>query len=362
MKEDERLQEIYDRVTRILSANRPETAGMNDPADKIKAILSKLDALEGELAGEKKAADKRRERIDGIIELLLRFTIMDFTGRAELSEERDEIDAIAAGLNALADEFQYLLDVQAQNDDKLEKKANELEAANRELEAFSYSISHDLRAPLRAILGYSQIMEEDYGPELNEEGRRQLTAIMVNAQKMGKLIGDLLEFSKSGRKELAKVKLDPGKIAQSAFAQLNETRQYEGEIIIHDMPQLEADRSLLTQVYVNLIGNAIKYSSKKEHPRIEIGVAVFEGERAFYVKDNGAGFNMKYYNGLFEVFHRLHREKDFDGTGVGLAIVKRIIQRHGGTIWARGRVNEGATFYFTIPTTAPEASIPDEKR
>lgn len=362
MKEDERLQEINDRVTRILQASRPEKVGTNEPAGKMEAIISNLAALEEELSRKKEAAEKKRERIDRIIETLLRYTIMDFAGRAKMSEERDEIDAIAAGLNALADEFQYLLEVQAHNDEKLEKKAEELEAANRELEAFSYSISHDLRAPLRAILGYSQIMEEDYGPELNKEGKRQLTAIMVNAQKMSKLISDLLEFSKSGRKELAKIKLDPGKIAQSAFAQLNEIKQYKGEIIFHAMPQLEADRSLLTQVYLNLISNAIKYSSKKEHPRIEIGEGIIEGERAFYVKDNGAGFNMKYYNGLFEVFHRLHREKDFDGTGVGLAIVKRIIQRHGGAIWAQGRVNEGATFYFTIPLTTPEPLTADQKR
>lgn len=359
MNQDERLKQIHDQIKEMLPENlRPQEPETNT----IEGIVRSLTTLETEHKKVLREQSRDSSRIDKIIDILPKFAVLDFSEKIPFSEERDEIDAIAAGLNTLADEFNYLLQVQAEHEAQLKNKAQQLEDANRELEAFSYSISHDLRAPLRAILGYSQIMEEDYGHELNPEGRRQLTAIMANAQKMSKLINDLLEFSRSGRKELSKIRLDPGKVAQSAFAQLTETKQFKGEIIFHEMPQIKADRSLLTQVYVNLIGNAIKYSSKKGHPRIEVGVESVEGERIFYVKDNGAGFNMKYYDGLFEVFRRLHREKDFDGTGVGLAIVKRIIQRHGGTIWARGRVNEGATFYFTIPTTTQGPSTPDQKR
>lgn len=342
---DNRLRHLNDSIVRLLPLDLQKKAGGDADLD---AIISNMNLLEEELNDQKKMAADKASRINALIEVLLEYTTMNFSQRATISEERDEIDAVAAGLNALADEFQNLLQVQAQNDDQLKAKAEELEASNNDLEAFSYSISHDLRAPLRAILGYSQIMVEDYATSLDEEAARLLAAITANASKMSKLINDLLEFSRLGRRELLKMRLDPTRIAHIAFAQVTETREFKGEITIHDMPPVHADRSLFMQVYLNLLSNAVKYTSKKPSPRIEIGTTTTARGDAFYVKDNGAGFNMRYYDRLFEVFRRLHGEKDFEGTGVGLAIVKRIVQRHGGAIWAESKVNEGAVFYFTM--------------
>ena len=229
------------------------------------------------------------------------------------------------------------------------ERTNELEAANKELEAFSYSVSHDLRAPLRAVDGFSQAVLEDYGAQLPEEGRRNLQTIRDGAQRMGVLIDDLLTFSRLSRSPLNKQEVNTRKLVGNILESLNS--QQEGrqiDIRIGDLPNCLGDPALLNQVWINLLSNALKYTRKCEAAVIEIGCKLENDETIYFVRDNGAGFDMRYVNKLFGVFQRLHRADQFEGTGVGLAIVQRIVHRHGGRIWAEAALNQGATFYFTL--------------
>jgi PAS domain S-box-containing protein len=225
----------------------------------------------------------------------------------------------------------------------------QLEAANKELEAFSYTISHDLRTPLRALDGFANFLLEDYSKVLDVEGKRLLQVIIDNANKMGFLIDDLLAFSKLSRYKLDLTQIDMQSMAISVYQELATTSDKESiDFRLQNIPDAFGDPSMIRQVWLNLISNAIKYTSKKQNRVIEV-LSVNEGsENIYIVKDNGAGFNMEYYDKMFGVFHRLHTTKDFEGTGIGLAIVKRIVTRHHGRIWAKGEVGEGATFSFTI--------------
>ena len=232
----------------------------------------------------------------------------------------------------------------------LERQAEQLQAANKELEAFSYSVSHDLRAPLRAIDGYTRILLEDYEPVLDEEGKRLCGVISREARRMGQLIDDLLAFSRLGRKEMYSSKIDMRGLAVSVLNDiLKEENRERMELRIGKLPDVKGDSSLIRQVWVNLLANAIKFTSKKERAVIEVGSKTTRDEFIYYVRDNGAGFDMEYANKLFGVFQRLHSESEFSGTGVGLAIVQRIIRRHNGRVWAEGEVEKGATFYFALP-------------
>jgi signal transduction histidine kinase len=231
------------------------------------------------------------------------------------------------------------------------ERTRQLEAANDELGAFSYSVSHDLRAPLRAVNGYTSILLEEFSSGLSEEGLGFLKRVKENGEYMGHLIDDLLAFSRLGRQALRVQPVHTRGIVDRALDKLApaiEGRQVE--LVIGDLPDCESDPALLEQVFINLIGNAFKYSRKREGARIEVGaIAGAAGETpVYFVKDNGAGFDMQYADKLFGVFQRLHRNQDFEGTGVGLAIVQRIVSRHGGRVWAEGKVNEGAAFYFTL--------------
>lgn len=231
----------------------------------------------------------------------------------------------------------------------LERTA-QLESANHELKAFSYSVSHDLRSPLRALHGFANMLLEDYGTILDEEGKRKLQFIIDNATKMGKLIDDLLAFSLVSGREMSIGAIDMNMLVnQVCNDTANETGRDRIEFITKVMPQAVGDEAMIKQVWVNLIGNAVKFTSGQPACRIEIGSDKIENENVFYIKDNGVGFNMEYSGQMFNVFKRLHSSNDFDGTGIGLSIVQRIIHRHGGRIWAEGKVNEGATFYFTLP-------------
>jgi PAS domain S-box-containing protein len=221
----------------------------------------------------------------------------------------------------------------------------QLEAMNNDLESFSYSVSHDLRAPLRALAGYSKMLEEDYAQALDEEAKRLISNIQSNTSRMGMLIDDLLEFSRLGRKPLNKIQVNVKEQIEQILREMDHTAVIE----IKELFSVEADPTLLHQVWINLVSNAIKYSSKVEKPTIEIGARKEAREITYYIKDNGAGFDMKYADKLFGVFQRLHKAKEFEGTGVGLAIVNKIITKHGGKIWAEAKVNEGACFYFTMP-------------
>jgi len=232
------------------------------------------------------------------------------------------------------------------------EKTRELVAVNKELDAFSYSVSHDLRAPLRAVDGYTRMLEEDYGPTLDAEGKRLLGVVRASARQMGQLIDDLLAFSRVGREP---VKRRPVQLEDLVHSVIGELRRDQGdreiEFLVGNLGIVEGDSPLLKQALTNLLGNAIKFTGDRHPAVIEVGCQPQQAPEQppiYYVKDNGAGFDMKYYDKLFGVFQRLHSAKEFPGTGVGLAIVNRVIGRHGGKVWAEARENEGATFYFTL--------------
>ena len=243
--------------------------------------------------------------------------------------------------------------ISAQLEDRVKevaKRTLQLETANRELEAFSYSVSHDLRTPLRAINGYSAMLKEDYETKLDVEGNRIINNIMTNAKMMGQLIDDLLAFSRLGKKELVYSLVDMHTLTENVISELlqNESKHLH-KITIGSLPPCEADPSLMKQVLLNLISNALKYSSKKSRPEIDIGYTDEETRVVYSIKDNGVGFDMAYADKLFGVFQRLHSQEEFEGSGVGLALVKRIIDKHNGKIWADAIENSGAAFYFSIP-------------
>ncbi len=237
-----------------------------------------------------------------------------------------------------------------QIDEKLQEHNQKLEAANNELESFSYSVSHDLRAPLRIINGYVEILKEDFGDKFSEEGKQVIETLLYNANKMGHLIDDILEFSRMNRKGLEKNLIDTDAMVRGIILELKGLETGRNiDIKIGNLHSVFADIQMLRQVWFNLIQNAIKYTRKKSNALIEIDSYKESGNTCFFIRDNGVGFNMKYVHKLFEVFQRLHSSTEFEGTGVGLAIVKRIISRHGGGIWVNAKENEGATFYFTVP-------------
>ena len=231
----------------------------------------------------------------------------------------------------------------------LQKNVIQLEYARKELETFSYSVSHDLRAPLRALHGNAQVLEEDYADQLDEAARRYLGKIHANADRMDGLIRDLLAFSKIGKKEIQKTQVPMSQQVSSIFAEICQTHPVKPEIEILELPDAYGDHAMLNQVWTNLISNAVKFTSKKKDPRIEVGSNLLEGAVEYYIKDNGAGFEMAYSSKLFGTFQRLHDATEFEGTGIGLAIVQRIILKHGGTIRAEAEPEKGATFYFTLP-------------
>jgi PAS domain S-box-containing protein len=234
---------------------------------------------------------------------------------------------------------------------RVAERTEQLQAANKELEAFSYSVSHDLRAPLRAIDGFSHILLEDYAGRLDEEGKHLLNVVRDNTGRMGQLIDDMLQFSRTGRIEIISSDIDMEKLVREVFEELQAMVQVGTKLQfqIEHIPVIRGDRAMMRQVFVNLLSNAIKFSRIREIPMIGVGAFIERDEVVYYVKDNGAGFDMKFADKLFGVFQRLHSVNEFEGTGIGLAIVKRIISRHGGRVWAEGKVGEGAIVYFALP-------------
>jgi len=230
---------------------------------------------------------------------------------------------------------------------RVAERTQQLEASNKELESFSYSVSHDLRAPLRAVDGYALMLEEDYAVRLDDEGRRLLGVVRNQAKRMGQLIDDLLEFSRMGRQAPVKHSIDMTTLVRETTEEL-----FGGSspvVAIAPLPPANADRPMIKQVWVNLVGNACKYSGKQSDPRVEIGGQQKDAENIYWIRDNGVGFDMRYVDKLFGVFQRLHRADEFPGTGVGLAIVQRVVNRHGGRVWAESKLGEGACFYFSLP-------------
>jgi PAS domain S-box-containing protein len=251
--------------------------------------------------------------------------------------------------DALRQSTAQVQQLNAELEDRVTERTAQLEAANKELESFSYSVSHDLRAPLRSIDGFSQAVQEDYGPQLPEEGRRYLATIRGSAQRMGELIDDLLTFSRLSRQPLRKRAVDMGKLAREVLEELSAERQgRDVEVRVADLCVCQGDPALLKQVWVNLLSNALKYTRRRAAARVEIGCQRDNGTSVYFVRDNGTGFDMQYADKLFGVFQRLHRAEEFEGTGVGLAVVQRIVHRHGGRVWAEAAVDHGASFYFTL--------------
>jgi light-regulated signal transduction histidine kinase (bacteriophytochrome) len=230
------------------------------------------------------------------------------------------------------------------------ERTEQLEAANRDLEAFSYSVSHDLRAPLRAVDGFSRILEEDFEAELTSDARHYLKLVRDNTRQMATLIDDLLAFSRLGRHPIRKSRVNTSELVERAIEEATSFQNGKSpQVQVDQLPDCEADPALLKQVLLNLISNAVKFSRHSDLPMISIGCERKAGDpETYYVRDNGVGFDMTYAPKLFGVFQRLHRAEEYEGTGVGLAIVHRIISRHGGHVWADSRPGAGATFYFTL--------------
>jgi PAS domain S-box-containing protein len=238
-----------------------------------------------------------------------------------------------------------------QLEERVRQRTAELELLNKELESFSYSISHDLRAPLRAINGYSYIVQKELEGRLTDEEKGNLEKIIFNTKRMGQLVDDLLSFSRLGRKEIIKSSFSMPLLIDQILKELKQDSFYQkANVEVEIKHNAPSDLNMLRQVWVNLIDNAFKYSSKKEKIEIKIGSKDDDKNNiVYFIKDNGVGFDMEYVNKLFGVFQRLHSEKEFEGVGVGLAVVKKIISKHGGQIWAESKVNEGAAFYFSLP-------------
>ena len=315
------------------------------PPEDIPALLKKLStASSGEV--DDAGSWRHRKKDGGIIDV-------EITSHRLILDGRNAEIVIA---NDITSRKQAAAAISRLNE-HLEHRSIQLEQANKELEAFSYSVSHDLRAPLRAIDGFSRMLLEDYSDKIDVDGRRLLEVVRKNAQNMGHLIDDLLALSRLGRKTVDAAPIDMRELATSVVEELNgSATTRKSDFKIRNIPSASGDRALMRQVFVNLLSNAKKYSSLKDEPVIEVGGNTQNGNHIYYVKDNGAGFDMKYANKLFGVFQRLHGPEEFEGTGVGLAIVQRIIQRHGGKVWAEGKVNEGATFYFTLPRERDSAN------
>lgn len=285
--------------------------------------------------------------------------LKDYSVRAVKAGD-DEVGLLTEAFNNMLDEIEKQNDSLSEFTHNLEQKVQDrtaqVEAANKELEAFSYSISHDLRAPLRAVIGFTTMLEEKYSSQLDDEAKRIATVIKDNTLKMGTLIDDLLTFSRLGRQDMVKNIIPTAGLVEEVVKMLvAEPSRISWHI--HPLPDMTGDINTMRQVWLNLISNAIKYSRNVVEPHIEIGSSNDGDGTVFFVKDNGVGFDEKYKAKLFKVFQRLHGAHEFEGTGVGLAIVERIVSKHGGTVWAEAKKGVGACFYFRLPLNG---QLPDK--
>ncbi|MBZ0181922.1 MAG: response regulator [Melioribacteraceae bacterium] len=267
--------------------------------------------------------------------------------------EKNEKEGMWAIIKDITERKKIELMTQKLNEEleqRVKERTSQLKILNQELEAFSYSVSHDLRTPLRIISGYSKILFEEYANELSDDAKTLLEGITKNTNNMSCLIDDLLEFSKLNRKEVALTEINFEKIFKEVFYEIpNSAIKDKVKINISKLPVVKGDKALLKQVAANFISNAVKFSSKVENPEINVSANIENGMAVFCIKDNGVGFDMNYSGKLFGVFQRLHKQNEYEGTGVGLAIVKRIINRHGGKVWAESELNNGSSFYFSLP-------------
>ena len=296
--------------------------------------------------------------LDQIVTVPLRFhhkkdgTVfpVEITGRFFVQEGRSVHIAAIRDITQRRQAEEEIRQLNEQLEQRVIHRTSQLETANKELEAFAYSVSHDLRAPLRAIDGYTRILFEDYEPFLDEEGKRVCSVIQKESQRMGQLIDDLLAYSRLSRTEIQFVAINMADLVDSIICELVTTEEQERiDLIIDSLPVAIGDPLLIHQVWTNLISNALKFSSKRERAMIHVGSQEDDENHIYFVQDNGVGFDTQYANKLFGVFQRLHNEREFEGNGVGLAIVERVIHRHHGKVWAEGKIDRGATFYFSLP-------------
>ena len=350
-------EEKENRAAELIIANK-ELAFQNEEKEKRAAELV---VANKELAFQNEEKEKRAAELV-VANKELAFQNEEKEKRAaelavanrELAFQNEEKEKRAAELIIANRELKQAEDDIRKLNDELEQKVIErtaqLESANKELESFSYSVSHDLRAPIRAINGYTRILLEDYAEKLEADGKKVLHSIMHNSKKMGELIDDLLAFSKLGRKDVTVKEIDMTELVKMVKEELLFD---EGENIpqfnVETLPSANGDQSLIKQVWINLISNAVKYSKYKAKTKIEIGAYKKDNLVVYYVKDEGAGFDMQYYDKLFGVFQRLHSQEEFEGTGIGLAIVQKVVHRHNGKVWAESALNEGTCFYFSLP-------------
>lgn len=299
-----------------------------------------------------------------ILQRNISYPVLDLAKTAQvISDKKDySVRAVKHGkdeVGLLTDAFNQMLEqIETQNsnlnkfnqtlEQNVKERTLQLESVNKELEAFSYSVSHDLRAPLRGVIGFTTLLDEKYGTLLDDEAKRIIGVIKSNTLKMGNLIDDLLTFSRMGRQDIIKTDIPVNSLVKEI---VNDLAGKEQNISwnIQSLPDCYGDINAIRQVWVNLVSNAIKYSRKSEKPSITIGALHEREQITFFVKDNGVGFDIKYKNKLFKVFQRLHSSDEFEGTGIGLAIVEKVITKHGGMVWVEAEKNKGATFYFSLP-------------
>jgi signal transduction histidine kinase len=350
---------LYDRITTYLAILGTVMIGslgiavgmsmwlnraVTRPITAIREVAHRIsETRDYSLRAQKTTTDEVGDLADGFNDMLA-----EITRRAATLEESNQ---------QLARAEQALQQLNTELEQRVARRTAELEAANKEMETFSYTESHDLRAPVRANVGFSQILREDHGDQLDAEGQRKLGIISDEAKRMGLLIDDLLAFSRLGRQSVEPIELDMTDMARRMFERIkSQNGGSRAELKLGPLPSVVGDRALLDQVWANLVGNAIKYSGKREQPVVEIGAVSDEREHIYYVRDNGAGFDPRYKHKLFGVFQRLHDASEFSGTGVGLALVQRIVLRHHGRVWAEGKPDQGASFYFALPREGPNAA------
>ncbi|MCE9540183.1 MAG: PAS domain-containing protein, partial [Bacteroidetes bacterium] len=330
----------------LIGYSRTDLIGKNDYDFFPKEQADSFTAKDREVFLQKEIVDIPEEPIDTRLKgkrwlHTQKITIKDDTGSP----------AYLLGISEDITERKAAEDLLKQKSEELKKTIEQLDLSVKEMESFSYSVSHDLRSPVRAINSFTNLLKKNYNDKFDEKGKDLLNIITSEALRMGQLIDDLLAFSRLGKKEIQKLTIDMNLLVKEVVDEVLKLAEekYKAKIKIMDLPPANGDIALIRQVFVNLISNALKFSNLKAEPLVEIGSKSENNEIIYYIKDNGAGFDMKFYDKLFGVFQRLHSAEDFKGTGIGLAIAKRIITSHGGRIWAEGKVNEGATFYFSLP-------------